>query len=59
MNIWVEWWKKEDEDKLDDMKSRRFFNTRAEALEFAATMWKTQEVRSRICEDKANGQQTG
>lgn len=55
MNIWVEWWKKEDEDKLDDMKSRRFFSTRAEALEFAATMWKTQEVRSRVCQDDSAG----
>ena len=55
MNVWVEYWKKEEEE----MKSRRFFSTRAEALEFAATLWKTQEVRSRICEDKANGQQTG
>jgi len=55
MNIWVEWWKKEDEEKLEKMKSRRFFSTRAEALEFAATMWKTQEVRSRVCQDNSAG----
>jgi|TARA_Y100000780_G_C13471531_1_gene334873 putative SOS response-associated peptidase YedK len=59
MNVWVEYWKKEDEEKLEEMKSRRFFSTRAEALEFAATLWKTQEVRSRICEDNTSGQQTG